>query len=186
MPCGDTSPVCGDVSGGEEGLHTGGPGAREILIVRCSAGHKGDSRQVWGPGEAAVSEESPILQPIQQPIQHTGMPVSTQSPLLASPLHTPPSPWNSPCYSRPRRRDTECRRPPSSPWQLYVPMEAKLALGSTRDPCWTAEPSGSAVAPARLHCTGELRRRHQAGCVRGQGWRVTPGPPCKPSYWINP
>lgn len=94
MPCGDTSPVCGDVSGGKEGLHTGGPGAREILIVRCSAGHKGDSRQVWGPGEAAVSEESPILQPIQQPIQHTGMPVSTQSPLLASPwqgcTHHPP------------------------------------------------------------------------------------------------
>lgn len=81
MPCGDTSPVCGDVSGGKEGLHTGGPGAREILIVRCSAGHKGNSRQVWGPGETAVSEESPI----PQPFQHTGMPVPAPSPLLAMP-----------------------------------------------------------------------------------------------------
>lgn len=151
MPCGDTSPICGDVSGREEGLHTGGPGAREILIVRCSAGHKGNSRQVWGPGETAVSEESPIL----QPPQHTGM-------QCASVLLEQPS--SQTCYSRPRRRDTVCRRPPSSPWQLYIPMKARLALGSTRDPCWMAEPSGSAVAPARLHCTGELRRR--AGRLR--------------------
>ena len=81
MPCRDTSPVGGDVSGGEEGLHTGGPGAGEILIVGCSAGHKGDSRQVWGPGEATVSKGSPVL----QPSQHTGIRVSLQSPLLASP-----------------------------------------------------------------------------------------------------
>lgn len=91
-------------------------------------------------------------------------------------------PSSQTCYSRPRRRDTVCRGPPSSPWQLYVPTRAKLALGSTRDPCWMAEPSGSAVAPARLHCTGELRSRDQAGCVRGQG---CPGPPHKPSHWID-
>lgn len=44
------SPIGSDVSGREEGLEAGGPGAGEVLIVRCSAGHKGDPRQIWRPG----------------------------------------------------------------------------------------------------------------------------------------
>lgn len=58
-PSRDTAPVGGDVSGGKKGLHTGGPGAGEILVVRCSAGHKGHAWQVWGQGESDTQRGIP-------------------------------------------------------------------------------------------------------------------------------
>lgn len=89
MPCRDTSPVGCDVSGGEEGLHTGGPGAGEILVVGRSARHKGDPRQVWGPGGSDGQRGVP--RPVAQQARRDPC-VTAKSP-LGKPLPGVPSWW---------------------------------------------------------------------------------------------
>lgn len=195
MPCRDTSPVGGDVSGGEEGLHTGGPGAGEVLVVGCSAGHKGDPWQVWGPRgsdsergvpcpaaqlacrDPCATAKSPLGKPLpgaRAPQAHPGGAAHPHTPARGHVTHAPAAGTRRAGGHHPLHGS--CR---SLWWPSQHVATPELPDG------WPSPPAAPQHLPVSIAPASWGGETGQA-VLEDRDYGVTPGEPSEPPHRINP